>query len=195
MANEDFASSIVDRRGQAILIAADIENGEITHSVSARVSSADINEAGPPCSLGNPIPVIQRRFSVPVEVGKFAESPATDDTHFPNALKMRAPCQFGPAGWSEFQQVSVSANGPSPVARDRNASQHSAPRSAANCAGCARRAACPSRHFMMANARRLARQLSHQSLFPYSHSRRRSLNARRPSRISTRFHSLPSRTS
>jgi hypothetical protein len=93
VANVDLAGSIVDVRGQAILISTYIEDRELANRIRVWMRFAHIRETGPQ-SLRRPIPVIEGRLRILVGVGKLTERLATDDTHLEYTLKMRVPCQM-----------------------------------------------------------------------------------------------------
>ena len=72
MANENLARLIVDGRGQAILIAAYVENGKFTNCVGVWIGSADVAETGPPRSLRDTFEALnssRERLGLPVRMG------------------------------------------------------------------------------------------------------------------------------
>jgi len=81
--NVDPAGSIVDGRGQTVLVSTNVEDRELADGIRMRVRLAHVHKVGPAQSLRDPIPVIKRYLCVPVSVGEFATL----------ALKMRALCQ------------------------------------------------------------------------------------------------------
>src|ERR1019366_4432929 len=67
VANVNLGGSIVDVRGQAILVPANVEDRELANRIRVRIRLAHLREAGPPQSLPCPIPVIERRLCVLVQ--------------------------------------------------------------------------------------------------------------------------------
>jgi len=60
MANENLAGSVVDGRGQTVLVSANVEYREPTHSIRVWKRLADIQNISPPQTLRYPIPIIER---------------------------------------------------------------------------------------------------------------------------------------
>ena len=81
VADVNLARPIVDVCGQAVLVAANVEDRELANGIRVRISSAHIHETGPPQSFRRPIPVIERGFGVLVSVGEIPKCPPAYDVH------------------------------------------------------------------------------------------------------------------
>jgi hypothetical protein len=81
MADVYLAGSIVDVRGQPILVSANVEDRELANRIRVWIRFAHIHETGPPQSLGSPIPVVKRRLRVLVSVRELPKGLAADDAY------------------------------------------------------------------------------------------------------------------